>query len=324
MAVLRLAHVEVGVNDLAAASDFYVGSLGFIEHARDGRSLYLRAPHEFDRWSLCLTEVEEPGVRHYCFRVSDPDDLDWLMQLHEMAGLPARRVPPGTEPDIGAAIRVLTPDGHPVEFAHEIGEVSFVEGTGIRIPLRNTQTHRGPGITRLDHVNFRVLDLGRTLAYWQQPGLEFSVSEMVVGSDGRPVSAWLRRRTGTHDLALATHELAFMHHFAYYMEDRSAIVAAADLMGDLRRPDAIERGPGRHGVSNALYLYVRDPSGNRIELFHGDYSRDLDRPAITWNADDFRRQGSNWWGVPAPPTWTEGIPIVNDGWTDASSDRTEV
>jgi catechol 2,3-dioxygenase len=67
-------------------------------------------------------------------------------------------------------------------------------------------------------------------------------------------------------------------------------------------------------VTNALYVYVRDPSGNRVELYHGDYSRDLDRPPIQWDTDDFREQGSNWCGTPAPPTWTQGTPILNEDW----------
>ena len=33
----------------------------------------------------------------------------------------------------------------------------------------------------------------------------------------------------------------------------------------------MERGPGRHGISNAFFLYIRDPDGHRIELFTSDY-----------------------------------------------------
>ena len=28
----------------------------------------------------------------------------------------------------------------------------------------------------------------------------------------------------------------------------------------------MERGPGRHGIANAFFLYVRDPDGHRVEL----------------------------------------------------------
>ena len=43
--------------------------------------------------------------------------------------------------------------------------------------------------------------------------------------------------------------------------------------------DMIERGPGRHGVSNAFYLYIRDPDGHRVEIYTQDYyTGDPDNP----------------------------------------------
>ncbi|MER6135594.1 VOC family protein [Streptomyces sp. NPDC001815] len=45
------------------------------------------------------------------------------------------------------------------------------------------------------------------------------------------------------------------------------VLRAADLFGSLRKEHHIERGPGRHGVSNAFYLYLRDPDGHRVEIF---------------------------------------------------------
>ena len=33
----------------------------------------------------------------------------------------------------------------------------------------------------------------------------------------------------------------------------------------------IEYGPGRHGPGHALFVYMRDPDGHRIELFNTHY-----------------------------------------------------
>ena len=33
----------------------------------------------------------------------------------------------------------------------------------------------------------------------------------------------------------------------------------------------IEYGPGKHGVGENLFLYVREPGGMRVELFSGGY-----------------------------------------------------
>jgi catechol 2,3-dioxygenase len=66
----------------------------------------------------------------------------------------------------------------------------------------------------------------------------------------------------------------------------------------------LERGPGRHGISNAFFLYLRDPDGHRIELFNSDYlTVDPDLEPIRWNLRDPQRQ--TLWGAPAPKCWFE-------------------
>ena len=64
----------------------------------------------------------------------------------------------------------------------------------------------------------------------------------------------------------------------------------------------MERGPGRHGISNAFFLYLRDPDGHRIELYTGDYlSADPDWKPLKWKLSDPQRQ--TFWGAPAPDSW---------------------
>ena len=59
--IIRLAHVELAVGDLAASRAFYVDALGFgVAHASSD-ALCLRAVDEFDAWSLRLCEQERPG-----------------------------------------------------------------------------------------------------------------------------------------------------------------------------------------------------------------------------------------------------------------------
>jgi catechol 2,3-dioxygenase len=66
----------------------------------------------------------------------------------------------------------------------------------------------------------------------------------------------------------------------------------------------MERGPGRHGISNAFFLYIRDPDGHRIELFSSDYlTVDPDLEPLRWTLDDPQRQ--TLWGHPAPKSWFE-------------------
>lgn len=309
--ILRLAHVDMGVRDLDIARRFYVERLGLIEEQGARDAIYLRAIDEFDRWSLRLSLAEGPGVRHVAFRVSCPDDLDDIERVHDRLGLPHWRVI-GAEPGIGESLRVSTEDGLPVEFVHDIEEIDLHREHMVRLAPRQGPLP-GPGLVRLDHVNVRVRDLDTSLSYWRDR-LHFSISEMVIDQQGHTTGAWLRRKSGTHDIGFGQHGDPFFHHVAFYLRDSAAIISAADLFGDLRLADHIERGPGRHGVTNALFLYVRDPFGNRIELYHGDYARDLDRPPVKWSVSDFKGQGSSWWGQTPPESWSSGTPFLSAEW----------
>jgi catechol 2,3-dioxygenase len=314
--ILRLAHVVLAVDDLAAARAFYVDLLGFIEHRGDADALYLRGAEEFDTWSLCLVERDAPGLLHSAFRVAEPGDLDALEALHGGLGAATVRVPAGAEPGQGPALRVLTPDGHAVEFVHALEEIAPYDPDGrLRLPMRSG-TARGIPPARLDHVSLRVASVPGSLRYWADE-LAFSASELWLDERDEPHIAWVRRTTTTHDVALGATEQPAFHHVAYAVSDPHALLRAADLLGDARLPQQLEWGPGRHGATNAFAMYVRDPAGNRLELFNGDYVRDLDRPPLAWRPADYGSQGHSWWGDPPPPSFKETGVLHQADWLAA-------
>ena len=309
--ILRLAHVEIGVADLARARAFYVDLLGFHEHAADGDAIYLRGVEEFDAWSLKLRADRGGGLVHSAFRVSAPDDLDALQRTHDELGLPTARVPAGTEPGQGEALRVRTAEGHALEFFHAFEEIDpYVDGR-LLMPMRRGSAGVPPA--RLDHVSLRVPSVPDGLGYWVDT-LGFSPSEFWLDDDGRPRIAWLRRQTRSHDVALGTLDRPAFHHVAYAVADPTSLLRAADLLGDARQQSRLEFGPSRHGATNAFAMYLRDPDGNRLELYNGDYSRDLDRPPLLWRPDDYAQQGHSWWGDPPPEVFLEANPLLEDGW----------
>ena len=82
------------------------------------------------------------------------------------------------------------------------------------------------------------------------------------------------------------------------------IIDLLDLMATTGYVANIERGPGRHGISNAFFLYVRDPDGHRVEMYCSDYQTvDPDHEALKWSLTDPQRQ--TLWGAPAPRSWFE-------------------
>jgi catechol 2,3-dioxygenase len=311
--ILRLGHVELAVTDLQAAKDFYVEILGFIEYLQADGSLFLRATDEFDVWSLRLSERSTAGLIHMAMRVDTPEALDLLDNRHRELGLQTHRISKGSEPGQGEALRVRTADGHALEFYHEFEEISAYHNGRVHLPMRYSHLRRGLPPQRIDHINLRVKDVSQSLKYWVDE-LGFSISEYTVDSNGVPRVAWIRRATGTHDVALGRLTGPMLHHVAYCVADSAGISRVADLLSDAGMNKAIQFGPGRHGITNAFTIYILDPSGNRIEFFSGDYIRDLDRPAIKWTAEEFTDQGLMWWGHPAPPEFQQCTPLVDDDW----------
>ena len=68
---------------------------------------------------------------------------------------------------------------------------------------------------------------------------------------------------------------------------------------------SLDIGPTRHGITRGRTIYFFDPSGNRNEVFCGDYTWYPDHPTITWTADQLgkaifyhdRRLNENFLGV---------------------------
>jgi catechol 2,3-dioxygenase len=82
------------------------------------------------------------------------------------------------------------------------------------------------------------------------------------------------------------------------------IIDLLDLMATTGYVANIERGPGRHGISNAFFLYILDPDGHRIEIYCSDYQTvDPDLEPIKWDLKDPQRQ--TLWGAAAPRSWFE-------------------
>ncbi|HXF83047.1 MAG TPA: 3,4-dihydroxyphenylacetate 2,3-dioxygenase [bacterium] len=295
--IVRLGHVEYRVTDLERAREFYVDLLGLVETARVGDRLYLRGLEEREHHSFVLRAAASPGAAHIAYRVADPDDLERLHRHAAQAGLAARWVEPGEEAGQGRALRLQDPAGLPVEFYHAMEPAERL--------LQRFDLHRGAHVMRIDHVNAQVPDVQRAYE-WYTRAWGFRCSEYTE-TDERPPrlwAAWLHRKQNVHDLALMNGPGPRLHHAGFWVPDALAVLRACDILAGAGRQAAIERGPGRHGLSNALFVYVRDPDGNRIELYAGDYLvADPDWRPIRWSINDPRR--ATFWGHQAPPSWFE-------------------
>ncbi len=299
--VLRAGHAEFRVTNLDRARSFYVDLLGFVEEDHDRDRLYLRGYEEVAHHSLVLRRAASPGVGHIAFRVAAEDDLDRLEHLHRRHSLPVRWVR-NEEAGQGRALRVQDPAGLPVEFYHAMD--------GAERLLQRFDLYRGAFVMRLDHFNCQVPDV-EAAARWYQRDLGFACSEYTETADDPPGlwAIWLHRKQNVHDLALMNGIGPRVHHAGFWVQDQQSVLRACDILAAAGMADRIERGPGRHGLSNAFFLYLRDPDHNRLELYTGDYLiADPDWRPIRWSINDPRR--ATFWGHTAPPSWFEEASLV--------------
>lgn len=292
--IVRIAHAVFTVNNLEASREFYVGLLGMnVLHEEPG-ALYLRGVEDRE-WTLKLVQDGSPAhVRHLAYRVNSEADLDALVALAEEQRLPYRWE---EELDRPRLLRMQDPFGTPNAFYCKSQTHPWL--------LQDYHLHRGPGLQRVDHVNVMVPDVKKAID-WYTDHLGFRLTEYTVDEQERWWAAWIHRRGGVHDLALTNGPGPRLHHWAYWMPDAMSILRACDILAGARQPERIERGPGRHGVSNAFFLYLRDPDGHRIELYTSDYlTIDPDFEPIRWMRDDPRRQ--TLWGAKTPRSWFEEV-----------------
>ncbi|HYL21393.1 MAG TPA: VOC family protein [Gemmatimonadales bacterium] len=135
--------------------------------------------------------------------------------------------------------------------------------------------------TRIGHVHLTVADLDRALAFYRDV-LGFEVTT-TYGRD----AVFLSAGGYHHHIGLNTWAgrgapapppgSTGLYHFAILFPDRKALAAAVRRVRNAGVP---LEGAADHGVSEAIYL--RDPDGNGVELYH-------DRPESEWpKAEDGR------------------------------------
>ena len=300
--MVKAGHIELLVTDMAEAERFYVDTLGLVVTESDAGHVYLRGLEDRHHHSITLTKSDAPGVDHFAFRVADDAGLDALEGLAKKKGWFSRWKGPGEEKGVGRALLVEDGFGFPVEFYSEAEPRDWL--------LQKFQHHRGAKVMRLDHFNVMLPDVAAAYE-WYVKGLGFGCTELTETEGDKPDlwAAWLRRKHTCHDMALTTGKGPRVHHAGLTVADRASVMDAADVLAANGYAKNMERGPGRHGISNAFFLYLRDPDGNRIELYTGDYvSADPDWVPIRWKLNDPQRQ--TFWGAPTPRSWFDDAMLV--------------
>jgi 3,4-dihydroxyphenylacetate 2,3-dioxygenase len=298
--IVRAAYAELIVTDLNRARWFWVEVLGFVVTEAGPGVLYLRGYDELTHHNLILREGAEPASSRLGFRVRTPGDLDRAEAFYRGLGCRTVRMPAGTTPGVGAAVRAEDPLGFPVEFFHDAAPAPRLQQ---RYDLR-----RGAEVARLDHFNIVVPEVRRAYEYYQSLG--FGLSE-TIEDDQTLYAAWMYRKQTVHDVAFTGGAGPRLHHLGFFAHEAHQVLRICDILGSLSEEGHIERGPGRHGVSNAFYVYLRDPDGHRLEIYTSDYyTGDPDHPVLRWRVSDPRRR--DFWGHAVIPSWYAEATTVLD------------
>lgn len=298
-----LGGINLGTTDIEKSLWFFRDTLGMEEVERDGDVAYLRCYQELTHHSLVLTQQAEATVNAFSLRTRRPQDVDLYHEELQRQGIEVLEVPAGTEHGRGRAIRFLLPGGgHPFELYHDIDKPIAPANLRSKLPS-NSSKRRGLGVRRIDHYNLQTSpDTINVAEQWMRKTLGFKRREFGY-MRSRPdtiQASWMSVTPQVHDVAMVANGdnlSARMHHVAFNLENYSDQLTAADVLSDLEVEIGV--GPGKHGIGQAMYLYVFDPgSGHRVELYSGGYLIfDPDWMPLEWSPEAFP-MGMTWYGDP--------------------------
>ena len=300
--IAKLGHIALITSNLEKSLWFFEEVIGLEKTEEIDGTHYLRAWGDFEHHTLSLTAGDEAGVDHIAWKAKRPEDVEQFEVLLQAAGVDVEKVLKGTEAGQGDAIRFQLPSGHHFEIYYEM-EKPVVTDPKKKSVLKNQpykSWRKGISPRRFDHVNIATNIQASIIVDFLVETLGFKIREYVSEND-ELLSAWLSVTPLVHDIAVMSrpdfkspHEL---HHLSYWADNAQDILRAADI---LKENEIDFVGPGKHGISQAMYVYVRDPgSGIRVELFSNGYLiLDPDWEPIKWTLEDMEI-GFTYWGEQA-------------------------
>ena len=291
--IVRCSHVTLSVADLARSKAFYADTLGLRVEDETGDALYLRGIEERQHHSLVLRKAPHALAHHLGFKVGSEEDLDKAAHFFKAKGIKHTFV---ERPYQERTLQAVDPFGMPLELYFRMEKRENL--------LQKYAHYKGVQPQRLDHFNIFAPDVQGSIDFYALLGFRLTEYAEEDGPNGRIAAGWMQRKGNVHDLAFTNGRGPRLHHLCYWSPTAMHIIHLCDVMATTGYLPNLERGPGRHGISNAFFLYVRCPDGHRVEIYTSDYqTMDPDHEPIRWSLRDPRRQ--TLWGQPAPRSWFE-------------------
>jgi catechol 2,3-dioxygenase len=293
MGLLWLDHVVIRVRDRDAALAWYRDAIGLMEMARQGEAVFLGCGGD-EHFDLGLVPGGA-GLDHFAFTVRDVAELEQVERRLSAGGV--RTETRSGEPGVAAAIQFQLPSGHAMEVVVRQKEPGYIHPAQWQRPVLDTPTD-------VNHVTIQARDV-QGLATFLHDVLGFRISDVYEPAPGVWGFAFLRVAENHHDVAIASGDAdAILHHVAFLTGGIGNLSRFADRLA--RHDWPIEAGIGRHGPGGNLFLYVKDPTGNRVEL-GADMARvpDTDLPPRIWRGN-FGQIFNVWTQALPPESFAQG------------------
>lgn len=298
--IAKLGHVALVTEDLEKSLWFFKEVIGLEETREVNGTHYLRAWGDFEHHSLSIKAGEKSYIDHIGWKAKRREDVGNFALLLEDAGTDVHWIKDGEEVGQGEAIRFELPSGHRFEIYYDMEKPAAEEG---RKSVLKNQVYKswakGVSPRRIDHVNLQTSMDNKLIVSYLTETLGFKLREYFVNPDDKQVASWMSVTNLVHDVAMMTTKNSIgpneMHHIAYWLDNSQDLLRAADILCE---NEVGFVGPGKHGISQAMYIYVKDPgSGLRVEIFTNSYLIfEPDWEPIKWNYDEYLKHGSTYWG----------------------------
>jgi catechol 2,3-dioxygenase len=295
MHVGRLAHVALGVgDDRDSMLRFYRELFGLT--AVDGAqgTLFLSGGKK-PGYDIALVPGE-PGMHHVAFEVASLEDLREAGDRLADAGVTASEIDVANDHGVLAGLGFALPAGHALELI-VLEQPAVFRGT----PTVGPEHFVGAGPVDLEHCSIDCNDVEGTARFLMET-LDFFNTEYSQPAGGPWFLAFLRTNELHHDLGVFRHDAwegPGFNHVGFAVPSIVEIARVADLA--CAQGWKLQCSPGRHLVGDNIFIYLTDPSGNRVEV--GTPMTKIERSAPTRGFD---ASGDTEWG--GFDGWREGIP----------------
>lgn len=287
-------YVALNVTDLDKSLHFYRDLVGLQVEERTENVAFLRCSD--DHHNVALYQSTEPGIKRMGFQLESPADLDNARAHIQSLGWAVQEVSTQETSQLkqGPSFRFRIPD-HALtfEFYAEMEKASGAfEPTVARIQ-------------RLGHVVIHCRDRDAVLATLTEK-LNFRVSDHF----GDQV-AFLRCFPNPyhHSFGVSRSDRDALHHVNFMVTDVDDVGRANKRMRD--NGVEIVYGPGRHDISNSIFLYYLDPDGLTAEYSFGMEEFPEEQPREARQLPMKPEILDTWGGMPAPKFGRTGAVETN-------------